>query len=180
MEKDVSEQCSSINRANFDISSIAPTQSAPGDNSEARSGPSERPSSPLACTQEHRQDSTFDLNDFKNKMSHLTQQLIQTLLQLFLDLELDVNLSAFVCGALPEATVCLMQLCLGEQYNEHIRSLRQAHILTAYSQVRALISAFAWRSIFNADLLSHGHFTRHVNFLQDSSRCKKRNNTESL
>ncbi|KAM3417246.1 hypothetical protein BST61_g5504 [Cercospora zeina] len=62
--------------------------------------------SPLACAHKRRRSLTTDLDDFEPKMSRLAFQL--------------------------KATESLMQLCLGEQYNERTRSLRNPPVLTAY------------------------------------------------
>ncbi|CAK1366435.1 unnamed protein product [Cercospora beticola] len=131
----------------------------PETNSNARSGPSQSSSS-RARTSKIRQQSSFDLNEYENQMSQLLQHLNQTILRLFYDLDLDVNLGAIVWGALPDATERLMQLCLGRQHNEITRQLREAHLLTAYDQLRALVAAFVMHSIFNVDLLSQPRFTQ--------------------
>lgn len=134
-------------------------------------GPSTSTSSPRARTPKNLQQSSFDLNEYENKMAQLLQELNHTSLQLFYDLDLDVNLGAIVWGALPEATEKLMQCCLGEQHNDITRQLREAHLLTAYDQVRALVAAFVMHSIFSVELLMQPQFTRCLSLPPGFGEC---------
>ncbi|GIZ47212.1 hypothetical protein CKM354_001031100 [Cercospora kikuchii] len=105
-----------------------------------------------------------DLKYFQTEMGSLASQQMRTLVELFDNLDLKISLYGVRCGVLHEATEDLMRFCLGNDYNEANNKMIGADVLTAFYQLRALVSAFTLRSIFEADLLTEYQFTRHLDF----------------